>query len=111
MLETPVLQVGIKHQCHSSDQGVPTPRQDKEEAANFDDLPKEHPHRKQKEGRSVGRALKEPQREAFSKESDIMKVTRQAYQKIHQANFEQEGSNNLSSIFCQMATSTQPPGH
>ena len=35
-----------------------------------------------------------------------MKVARWIYQKAHQANFEQEGLYNLSSIFYQMATST-----
>ena len=59
----------------------------------------------QKEGRLVAKALKEPQRQAFSKESDVVKVARWAYQKAHQANFEQEGSYDLSSIFKQMATS------
>ena len=91
VLWIPNLQVGRKCQCHSSDQGVPTPRQDEEEAANIDDMPKECPHRKHKEGRLAGKALREPQRGAFSKELDIMKVARQAYQKVHQANFEQEG--------------------
>ena len=88
------------------DQHVPTPRQDEEEAANIDDMPNEHPCRKQKEARLVGKALKEPWREAFSKESDIVKVTRWAYQKAHWTNFEQEESYDLSCIFCQMATST-----
>ena len=77
-LGTPVLQVGGKCWCHSSDQGAPTPkgpRQDEEEAANIDEVPEECPHRKHKEGK----ALKEPRREAFSKESDIMKVARWAY--------------------------------
>ena len=105
-LGTTVPQVGRKCWCHSSDQGVPTLRQDEEEAANIDDMPKEHPCRKQKEGMLAGKALKEAQREAFSKESDMVKVARWAYQKVHWANFEQEGSYNLSSIFCQMATST-----
>ena len=50
--------------------------------------------------------MKEPWREAFSKESDVVQVARWAYQKPHQANFEQEGSYDLSSIFCQMAIST-----
>ena len=35
-----------------------------------------------------------------------MKAARQVYQKAHWANFEQEGSYNHSSIFHQMATST-----
>ena len=39
-------------------------------------------------------------------EVNIIKVARWVYQKAHQANFEQEGSYDLSSISCQMATST-----
>ena len=62
---TPVLQVGRKCWCHSSDQ--------------------------------------ESQREAFSKESDIMKVARWVKQKTHWVNFEQEGLYDLSSVFYQMA--------
>ena len=65
-------------------------------------MPKEYPHRKCKEGK----ALKEPQREAFSKESDIVNVARWAYQKAHWAIFEQERSYDLSSVFCQMAILT-----
>ena len=53
----------------------------------------------------AGKALMEPQREAFSKESDIMTVARQAEQKAHWTNFEEEGSYDLSSIFHQIATS------
>ena len=105
VLGTPVLQAGGKCQHHSSDQGAPTLRglrQDEEEAANIGNVPKEWPHRKCKEGK----ALKEPQREDFSKESNIVKVARQAYQMTHQAIFEQDGSYDLSSIFCQMAIST-----
>ena len=78
------------------------PRQDEEEAANDDKAPEECPVRKCKERK----ALKEPRKEAFSKECGIIKVARQVYQKAHWANFEQEGSYNLSSVFHQMATST-----
>ena len=49
------------------------------------------------------RPWREPRREAFSKECDVIKAARWDYQKAHQANFEQEGSYDLSSIFCQMA--------
>ena len=97
--------IGGKHWCHSSDQGAPAPkwpRKDEEEAADIDEVPKECLHRKHTEGK----ALKEPWREVFSKESDIMKVTRWAYQKAHWANFEQERSYDLPSIFHQMAIST-----
>ena len=77
------LQVCWGHWCCSSDQGVPTLRQDEGEAAHIDDMPEEHPCRKQKEGRLVGKALKEPWREAFSKESDVMMAARMAHQKAH----------------------------
>ena len=76
---------------------APTPkglRQDEEKATDNDEVPEECPHRKCKEGK----ALKESSREAFSKESQIMKVARQVYQRTHQANFEQEGSYNLSCL-------------
>ena len=43
--------MGTKWQCHSFHQGVSTPRQ--EEAAELDDTPKEPPHCRQKEGRSI----------------------------------------------------------
>ena len=42
----PVPQVGTKYQHPSSDQGVPTLRQDEDEMANIDDIPEEHPHKK-----------------------------------------------------------------
>ena len=88
---TPVLQADTKHHCHSSEQGVHTPGQDEGELAYIDDIPKECPHKKQKDGRLAGRALKEPQREAFSKELDVVKVARQAYQKAHRANSNRKG--------------------
>ena len=100
----PALQVGGECQDCSSDQSTPTPkgpRQDKEEVADDEEVPGECPHRKHKEGK----ALKEPRKEVISKGSDIIKAARCVYQKAHWANFEQEGSYDLSSIFCQMATS------
>ena len=84
---------------------MPALRQ-KEEMADVDDLPKEHPHHKWKEGRSVVKALKEPCWEAFSKESEVVKVATCAYYEAYWPNFKQEGSYNLSSTFLQMATST-----
>ena len=66
--EMPAPQAGAKHLGHSSDQGVPTLRQEEEETVDIDDIPKEHPHHKQKEGRLVMKVLKEPHLEAFSKE-------------------------------------------
>ena len=83
-------QAGGKCQCHSSDQSAPTPkepRQDEEEAVDDEEAPEECPCRKCKEGK----AMKEPRKEAFSKESNIKKVARWFYQKTHWANFEQEG--------------------
>ena len=53
----------------------------------------------------MAKALKEPHCKAFSKELAVMRVARQAYYKTHQPNFEQEGLDNLSSMFQQMATS------
>ena len=75
VLVTPVPQVGEKCWCHSSDQSAPAPkglRQDEEEATNDDEVPEECLHRKCKEGK----ALKEPRKEAFFKESNLIKVAR-----------------------------------
>ena len=74
--------------------------------AEFDDTPKEHPHWKQKEGRLVVKALKESHKKALSKESEVVKMAKQAYYKAKQPSFEQEGSYDLSSTFEQMASST-----
>ena len=106
VLETPAPQAGAKHWCYSSDQGVPTLRQEEEEMADIDDIPKEHACHKWKEGRLVAKALKEPHQEAFSKESEVMKAAMWAYYKVHWPNFEREASYDLSSMFWQMATST-----
>ena len=51
------------------------------------------------------KALKEPHCEAFPKELAVMRMARQAYYKTHQPNFEQEGLDDLSNMFQQMATS------
>ena len=102
---TPVPQVSGKCWCHSSDLSAPTPkglRQDGEDTADDNEMPDKWSCRTNKEGK----ALKVPRREAFSKESDIVKAARQVYWKIHWANFEQAGSYNLSSVFHQMATLT-----
>ena len=66
ILEMPSPQVGTKCWCHSSDQGMPTLRQDEEGMADIDDMPEEHPCQKQNEGRLELKALKEPCREAFT---------------------------------------------
>ena len=71
ILEMPVPQVGAKCWCCTLDQGVPTLRQDEEEVPNIDDIPKEHPHKKQKDGRLVGNALKEAQRRLFLKNQTL----------------------------------------
>ena len=42
----PVPQVDTKCWHHSLDQGVPASRQEEEETADIDDIPKEHPHHK-----------------------------------------------------------------
>ena len=97
--EMPVPQMGAKHWCHSSDQGVPTLMQDEEEMVVIDDLPKECPHCMQNEGRPVMKAIKEPHQEAFSKKLEVMKVVRWAYYKAHWPNFEQEGLYDLFSTF------------
>ena len=73
--------------------------------ADIDDMPKEHPCQKQKEGRLALKALKEPCREAFTKESDVVKAARWAYQKVHHNDFEQEGVYSPS-VFHQLITST-----
>ena len=105
VLEMPVPQMGTKYQHHSSNQGVPAPRQEEEEMVDIDKLPEEHPCHKQKEGRLVAKALKEPCHETFSKESEVVKTARWDYYKAHRSNFEQEGSYDLWT-FWQMATST-----
>ena len=60
VLEMPVPQTGTKCQWHSSDKGVPAPRQEEEEMADINNPPKEHPHHKPKEGGLAAKALKEP---------------------------------------------------
>ena len=101
-----VPQMGAKCWCHSLDQGVPTPRQEEEEMADINDLHEECPCHKWKEGRLAVKTLKEHYQEAFSKESEVVKLARQAYYKAHWPNFEQEGSYDLFSSFWQMVTST-----
>ena len=85
--EMTVPQMGAKCQCHFSDQGVPTLRQEEEGIVGINDLPKEHPCQKQKEGRPALKALKEPHWEVFSKELEVVKAARWAYYKAHHPNF------------------------
>ena len=58
-------------------------KQEEEETVEPDHTTEEHPHWKQKKGRPVVKALKEPCCEAFSKESAVEKVARWAYFKTH----------------------------
>ena len=105
VLETPMPQSGGKCQHHSYNQSAPTckgQQPDEEEAVHDEEVMEECPWWKCKEGK----ALKESWKEAFSKESNLIKVARWVYLKTHQANFEQEGSYDLYSISHQMATST-----
>ena len=53
--------------------------------------PEEYPHQRQKERRLGAKPLKESHQEAFSKESEVIKVARQAHYMIHCPSFEQEG--------------------
>ena len=64
----------------------------------------------EKEGGSVVKPLKENHQEAFSKESERVRVARQDYYKTHQPNYEHEGSYYLSSTFRNMATSATHMG-
>ena len=91
---------GTKCWCHLSDM------KQEEETVESDHTPEECLHRKSQDGRPVAKALKEPCCEAFSKESAVVKVARWAYFKTHWANFEEEGSHDLASIFWDMASST-----
>ena len=111
VLGMPAPPTGMKCQCHSLDQDVPAPRYEEEETLEPDYPPKGCPHWKRKEGRPVTKALKEPHHKAFSKELAIMQTARQVYFKTHYPNFEQEGLDNLSSTFWQMATSTNLLGN
>ena len=72
----PAPQAGVKHWPCSFNHGVPTPRLEEDEMADIEDIPEDHPHHKQKEGRPTMKALKEPCCEAFCKESDVVKAVR-----------------------------------
>ena len=91
--EMPAPLMGVKQWHHSSDQGVSTPRLGVEEAVELDE---EQPCHKQKEGRPVASSLKENCWDAFSKESELVRVARWAYYKTHQPNYKYKGSYNLS---------------
>ena len=74
--EMPAPPTGTQCWHHSLDQDVLALRQEEEETVEPDYTPKEHPCQKQKEGRPVAKALKEPHCEAFSKESAVMGMAR-----------------------------------
>ena len=105
VLETRAPVNGMKKMCHSSNQGASMPRPEEEDTPELDVTPEEPPHQKQKEGRPAAKPLKENHHKAFSKESGLIKVARQAYHKAHQPNYEHEGSYNLSLFFKEIATS------
>ena len=71
VLVTLAPQVGATCQCCSSDQGVPTQRQDKEEVADIDNIPKEHLCKKQKDGRLGGRLWKSLREKLFLKSQTL----------------------------------------
>ena len=50
-----------------------------------------------KKWKPLARTLREVQQEAFSKDSEVVKVARQTYHKTHRAMFQQEGSYDLTS--------------
>ena len=58
------------------------------------------PHNKQK---LKVRAFKEACQEAFSKDSEVVRVAQQAYWKTHKVIFKQEESYDLTSVFLQMS--------
>ena len=58
----------------------------------------------------MARSLKENHHKTFSKESELVRAARQAYYKTHQSNYEYIGSQDLSSTFREMATSTNLMG-
>ena len=95
---TPVAPSGGKHWWQSPEQNLPTQRfyQWKGEASE------EHPHKRLK-------PWKEGRWEAFSKESSLVRAARWTYQDSHPIDFRQEGSHNLSSVFCKMASSAHLP--
>ena len=76
--------------------------QGEEEAMEPNYTPEEHSHWKQKEGRPVTKALKEPHPGAFSKESEITRMATWAYYKTYQPNCKQDGSDGLSWMFQHM---------
>ena len=79
--DTPLPEPGIKQQWLSSSQGMPNPGQEEEALCN---LPEEPPCKKWK---PLARTLREAQQEAFSKDSDLVKVATQTYHKTHRAMF------------------------
>ena len=65
-----------------------------------------HPRSPHKKWKPLARTFREAQREAFSKDSEVVKVAWQTYCKTYKAMFEQEGSYDLTSVFQEMAWET-----
>ena len=105
MSETPAPPTGTKQWCCSSDWEVASPRSGEEDATVLDMMLEEWPHWRQKDGRPLAKLLKESHWEAFSKDSEIVNAARWAYHLLHKWMFAKEGSYNLTSVFCKMATS------
>ena len=91
--DTPAPEPGIKQWWLSSGQGVLNLGKEEEALC---DLPKESPHKKQK---PLARILREAQQEAFSKDSEVVKVAKQNYHKTHRGMFQQEGPYDLTLSF------------
>ena len=89
-LETPAPIPNAKWQHPSSSQDMPNVGQEGEAS----------PHKKWK---PLARALREAHEEAFSKDSEVVKVARQNYHLTHRAMFAQVGSYDLTSVFWEMA--------
>ena len=87
--------------------GAAPPKSGEGEATILDMTPEEQAHQRQKNGRPLGRLLKEShQHEAFSKETEIVKTARQDYHPSHKGMFAKEGSYDLTLIFREMALET-----
>ena len=105
MSETPMPPTGTKQWCCLSDWEVASPGFGEEEAAVLDLTPEEGPNWRQRNGRPLAKLLKKSHWEAFSKDSEIIKVARQAYHLSHKGMFAQEGSYDLMLVFREIATS------
>ena len=75
--DMPAPLMGEKWQHCSFDQGVSMSRQEK--AVKLVDTPKKPPHHRWKEVRSTAKPYKENHQEAFSKESELVRMARRDY--------------------------------